>query len=525
MTQDDTDSDFPGDRIAKVLSRAGVASRRDAERMIMEGRVSVNGQVVETPALNVGPGDRISVDGSEIDPPDPVRIWLYHKPAGLVTTAKDEEGRETIFDHMPEGLPYVMPVGRLDLTSEGLLLLTNDGGVKRRLELPSTAWLRRYRVRVNGEPGEAALAAMRAGVTVDGVAYAPMEVRLDRQQGANAWLTVGLREGRNREIRRVMEHLGLRVNRLIRISYGPFQLGELAPGAVEEVRPRVVRDQLGLDARDEAPPARPAGPGRERLSADAGRTGKVRVLRKRRPEADRGADARPAGARAPGAAGPGGKPAPAGRRAERGPSRKAAGDRTARPGEGPPSRDKPARPAHHRDRAGAPKSGDKPHHRSRDDRADARPARSGFAAKSGSHPARGNDGRPARENRTERPDGRDAAGDRPARSSQRRDGGSGPHQKAGAPGRGRQDRTDARPARSERADARPARAEGGGSGHAGKPWKGRAPEGARVTSGDRKGVGGPRKPGHGAPSRNGPPGRGAAPRGGKPRNPGPSKKR
>ncbi len=236
-----------GDRIAKVLARAGVASRRDAERMIDAGRVSVNGKKLSSPALNVTAKDRITVDGKPIREPDPERIWLYHKPAGLVTTNRDEKGRETIFDHLPENLPRVMTVGRLDLNSEGLLLLTNDGGVKRKLELPSTGWLRKYRVRVNGRPTEETFAPLRKGIEVDGERFQPMELTLDRQQGANAWVTVGLREGKNREIRRAMEAIGLNVNRLIRVSYGPFQLGQLKAGEVEELRRRVVRDQLGLD--------------------------------------------------------------------------------------------------------------------------------------------------------------------------------------------------------------------------------------------------------------------------------------
>ncbi|MFK7870727.1 MAG: pseudouridine synthase [Roseobacter sp.] len=235
-----------GDRIAKVLSRAGVASRREAERMIEAGRVAVNGKVITSPALNVVEKDRITVDGREITPPEPQRLWLYHKPAGLVTTTRDEKGRQTIFDALPDDLPRVMSVGRLDLNSEGLLLLTNDGGIKRQLELPSTGWLRRYRVRVKGAPTDAHLDPLRKGLVVDGENFQPMQVTLDRQQGANAWLTIGLREGRNREIRRATEAVGLVVNRLIRISYGPFQLGDLKPGAVEEIRRRIMRDQLGL---------------------------------------------------------------------------------------------------------------------------------------------------------------------------------------------------------------------------------------------------------------------------------------
>ncbi|WP_127112690.1 pseudouridine synthase [Shimia sediminis] len=251
-----------GDRIAKVLARAGIASRREAERMIEAGRVTVNGNKINSPALNVTGKDRITVDGKPLAEPEAERIWLYHKPAGLVTTNKDEKGRETIFDHLPEDLPRVMTIGRLDLNSEGLLLLTNDGGVKRKLELPSTGWLRKYRVRVNGRPQDDTFAPLRKGVTIEGERFQPMEVTLDRQQGANAWVTVGIREGRNREIRRAMEAVGLTVNRLIRVSYGPFQLGQLKPGAVEEVRRRVVRDQLGLDGA--TPPEKRKTPQRKR---------------------------------------------------------------------------------------------------------------------------------------------------------------------------------------------------------------------------------------------------------------------
>ncbi len=238
-----------GDRIAKVLSRAGVASRREAERMITAGRVAVNGQMIDSPALNVTSADKITVDGKPVGEPEPPRIWLYHKPVGLVTTERDEKDRPTVFSALPDNLPRVMSVGRLDLNSEGLLLLTNDGAVKRQLELPSTGWLRRYRVRINGSVSEAKLDLLRAGITVEGIRYQPMTVTFDRQQGANAWLTVSLREGKNREIRRAMQALDVTVNRLIRVSYGPFQLGALKAGDVEELKQRVVRDQLGLSGK------------------------------------------------------------------------------------------------------------------------------------------------------------------------------------------------------------------------------------------------------------------------------------
>ena len=244
----------PGDRIAKVLARAGVASRREAERMIEAGRVSVNGKIIKTPALNVIAKDRIAVDGKQIEEAEPPRMWLYHKPAGLVTTERDDQGRDTVFGALPKDMPRVMSVGRLDLNSEGLLVLTNDGELKRKMELPATGWLRRYRVRIKGSLSEAKLDALRDGITVDGIHYAPMDATFDRQQGANAWLTIGLREGKNREIRRVMEAQGVIVNRLIRISYGPFQLGTLKQGEVEEVQQRVVKDQMGL--RDKPKPQR-----------------------------------------------------------------------------------------------------------------------------------------------------------------------------------------------------------------------------------------------------------------------------
>lgn len=267
-----------GDRIAKVIARSGRASRRDAEKLIEEGRVEVNGETVERAALNVTDRDQITVDGVPLAAPERPRLWLYHKPTGLVTTTRDEKGRTTIFDELPEGMPRVMTVGRLDLNSEGLLLLTNDGGIKRKLELPSTGWLRKYRVRVNGRPEDKTLEPLRQGIEVDGQKFQPMIVSLDRQKGANAWLTVGLREGKNREIRRAMADIGLTVNRLIRVSYGPFQLGQVKQGEVEEVRGKTVRDQLGLEAFEEptpaAKPARPGRPGGKPGGKPGGRPGK-----------------------------------------------------------------------------------------------------------------------------------------------------------------------------------------------------------------------------------------------------------
>ena len=238
-------SDQPaGERIAKYLSRAGIASRRDAERLVEEGRVKLNNAPVTHPATFVAKGDLVVVDGKPVDAPERTRLWRYHKPEGLLTTHRDPEGRPTVFEKLPAHLPRVLSIGRLDLNSEGLLLLTNDGALARRLELPASGWIRRYRVRVFGAVDPKMLATLARGVTVDGVRYGPIEAGLDSRKGDNCWLTLALREGRNREIRKVMAHLGLPVSRLIRVSYGPFQLGQLARGAVEEVPGKVLREQL-----------------------------------------------------------------------------------------------------------------------------------------------------------------------------------------------------------------------------------------------------------------------------------------
>jgi 23S rRNA pseudouridine2605 synthase len=233
------------ERISKIMARAGVASRRDVERMIMEGRVSLNGVKLDTPVVNATLSDKIEVDGMPIRGAERTRLWLYHKPAGLVTTNSDPEGRPTVFDNLPSELPRVLSIGRLDINTEGLLLLTNDGGLSRVLELPTTGWLRRYRVRAHGEVDQAALDKLKEGIAVDGVLYGAIDATLDRTQGHNVWISMGLREGKNREIKNVLGALGLEVNRLIRVSYGPFQLGDLAEGKVLEVRGRMLRDQLG----------------------------------------------------------------------------------------------------------------------------------------------------------------------------------------------------------------------------------------------------------------------------------------
>jgi 23S rRNA pseudouridine2605 synthase len=262
-----------GDRIAKVMARAGLCSRREAEVWITAGRVKVNGEKLTSPARNVTDNDRITVDGKPLPDKEKVRLWRYHKPRGLLTTAKDPQGRQTVFESLPPDLPRVVSIGRLDLNSEGLLLLTNDGELARRLELPATGWVRRYRVRVNGTVEVAHINALRKGITVEGIRYGSVQASLDRQQGDNAWLTMALTEGKNREIRKLCGHFGWSVSRLIRLSYGPFQLGNLEKGQVEEVKGKVLKDQLGIETPKDKPKERTQG--------------KLTLKPARKPDADR----------------------------------------------------------------------------------------------------------------------------------------------------------------------------------------------------------------------------------------------
>ncbi|WP_417481062.1 pseudouridine synthase [Maricaulis sp.] len=295
-----TDAAETGERIAKYLARAGVASRREIERMIEGGRVKVDGKTLDTPAFKVTGRETIVVDGVLVETPEATRLWLYHKPAGLVTTHSDPEGRETVFDKLPKEIGRVISIGRLDLTSEGLLLLTNDGALARALELPSTGWTRRYRARAFGTIDNAAIAKLQAGITVEGIKYGPMEVEVERETGSNIWLTIGIKEGKNREVRRALDAVGLRVNRLIRIAYGPFQLGTIDRGEVKSVASRVLKDQCGhlmedghvfeeLAAASTRPAKRPA----KRTMGGAGQPGFAKPVQYLEDSRTRGPRARP----------------------------------------------------------------------------------------------------------------------------------------------------------------------------------------------------------------------------------------
>jgi 23S rRNA pseudouridine2605 synthase len=248
----DAEAEPKGERVAKVIARAGVCSRRDAEKLILEGRVKLDGIVITSPALNVGENHVIQVDDKPLAPPTAAQMWRYHKPSGLVTTHKDERGRATVFANLPKHLGRVVSVGRLDFNSEGLLLLTNDGEIARRMEIPSAGWTRVYRARLFGKVTQADLDKLATGITIDGVKYGPIIADLERSKGMYSWATMSLKEGKNREVKRVMERLGLKVARLIRTGYGPFQLGQLAEGQVEEIPARLWREKLGIGRKKRA---------------------------------------------------------------------------------------------------------------------------------------------------------------------------------------------------------------------------------------------------------------------------------
>jgi len=502
-----------GDRLAKVMARSGLCSRRDAEAWIAEGRVSVNGKVVKTPAFNVTDRDKIAVDGKPLAARQGTRVWLYHKPPGLVVTEKDPEGRPTIFEALAEkGLPRVLTIGRLDINTEGLLLLTNDGGLKRVLELPATGWLRRYRVRAFGSITQAALDKLADGIEVEGVKYGPIEATLEREQGSNVWLIVALREGKNREVKNVLGALGLEVNRLIRVSYGPFQLGDLPVGEVETVKDRVLQDQLGdrlaIEAkadfssdlpeprrmgRDTGKPVRGERPARTRkIHFDDGRAPMEYTAP---PQRRKGDDDKPMrGKRDEGFKPRRGKPAdadqaPRSRTGKPLRGEKPVSDRPRRGhSERPDTREagewtrKPRAPrstAGFDDKASAPKrtygskthDGGKPRSRSAD--ASARPARGPRAEGSGRPPR--SEGGPARGPRSE------GAGSRPSRPG-------------GASGRpARPPRGEGAPSRGKAAPGRPSRPEGAPKGRGGprKDGGSSGPRTPRPTGGAPRG---PRKP-------------------------------
>lgn len=451
----ETDKQTSGERLAKVMARAGVCSRRDAEAWIMAGRVSVNGARVRTPAFNVSETDTVAVDGKEIARRQPTQAWIYHKPAGLMVTEKDPEGRPTVFEKFTElGLPRVMTIGRLDYSTEGLLLLTNDGGLKRTLELPSTGWVRRYRVRAFGKVTQAQLDTLAEGMTVEGVNYGPIEATLDSETGSNVWMTLALREGKNREVRNVLGALGLEVNRLIRLSYGPFQLGELPVGAVEKIKTRILRDQLGKRLAGEA------GADFSREDPDAG------APRRRTPD----------------------KPAPTPFERDR-----FGGVRRRPERAGPPDKARRERRVHFDDR---PSETIVTHERSRDrDRDGDRPDRpgkpGGFKARGGDRP----DGRRGGENRGPRRDRDDQTrGDRPFGKSEgkrpaSRPGGSRPlgkPERERGPASERGYRDDAAPRRS---DGKPGGARPGGKPAGSKSFGGKGrPAGGRPT-GDKADAG------------------------------------
>ncbi|WP_210162139.1 pseudouridine synthase [Amorphus coralli] len=494
------------DRIAKVMARAGLCSRREAEVWIAEGRVAVNGQTLETPAVTVSPDDKVTVDGKPLPVKERTRLWLYHKPRGLVTTAYDPQGRPTVFERLPETLPRVMSVGRLDINTEGLLLLTNDGGLSRVLELPTTGWLRKYRVRAHGRVTQADLDTLKDGIAVDGVLYGGIEAKIDHEQGANVWMTIGLREGKNREIKNVLGALGMEVSRLIRVSFGPFQLGDVPLGQAVEVAGRTLRDQLGRKLADAAnadftapihtQPVRQDGGDRPRGGSHGGRGAG--------PARDERAGGGRQGGRSEGWGGREGG---------------SQGERTDRSGRGGGTR-------------GRPESGRRPYGSDTGERGEGRPARGGGRfgkdERSGSRPSGGGAGRGSRregdsgERRFDR-------GDRPQQARGDRPGGErgtrgkpreaeGPDRSGEAPWQSRGERTD-RPGRSPRraGTGGPSRGPGGEArprgGYGGKPgggFKGK-PRDDGEARGER-GEGRPARSGDTGDRRGYQGGRGAAPR-------------
>ena len=478
------------DRIAKVIARAGLASRRDAEAMIAAGRVTLNGAAVTSPALNVGPDDRITVDGEPLPSRERTRLWLFHKPRGLVTTFRDPQERPTVFDALPDEMPRVVAIGRLDINTEGLLLLTNDGGLAKVIAHPDTGWTRRYKVRAHGDVTQAELDKLGKGVRIDDMDYGAVEARLDRVQGDNSWITLALREGKNREVKRILEHLGLRVNRLIRLSFGPFQLGELESGLVEEVRTRVLKDQLGsalaaeAEVDFESPVREPIAPfgseTRDRGPPPRRDGGERPPKRPRRAEPDRFAG-----------------------REERAP-REAARPRDlawrADAAEG-----RPGKPRHPRrdDPRGERMSGGAERPRVRAKPIEAGEGRRVLVERVVSSPAERPERRPD-------PRARDRAPERPER---RRDDRFDSRPPPG-PGRGGRPMRDGPPRRSDGRPGAGPRFEGGGEGRARPPRRaeGRLGAGPRFEGGPPKGRGKP-------PGRKGPPGAGGPPRGA--RRPGP----
>ncbi|WP_453968879.1 pseudouridine synthase [Amorphus sp. MBR-141] len=436
----DTPDTSSQDRIAKVMARAGLCSRREAEAWIAEGRVTVNGATLTTPAVTVGPDDTITVDGKPLPVKERTRLWLYHKPRGLVTTAFDPQGRPTVFERLPEGLPRVMSVGRLDINTEGLLLLTNDGGLSRILELPTTGWLRKYRVRAHGQVTQAQLDRLKDGVAVDGVLYGGIEAKIDHDQGANIWMTIGLREGKNREIKNVLGSLGMEVSRLIRISFGPFQLGDIPLGEADEVAGRTLRDQLGARLIEAAGADFSAPVNQQPTRAEPGaHPPRQRSRSGGEPTDPRHRGDRPHGRDGDDRAAPGERGGYRGRQTKDGPERPRAAGHRDRPAGGGTGGEARAPRGAGAGRSGEGRSGAAPRsagYRDRPEggRSGAAPRSAGYRDRPGGEGADRRSGPGGGEGRPARPAGRYGSNDRPAGG---RDEARGPRAAGGRPGEGR----------------------------------------------------------------------------------------